>query len=196
MIADKLNVNLHVFTRIRDKDQQQKHHQQLVGLLYEKGNQTYLRYEEELEGIGKVQNTLKIEEQKVKVIRHGAVTMNHVYQLDKTTHGLYHSPLGPLEMETKTRQLQYVPIQEGASVGKFLLSYELRLNGENAEGFTLEIGLKLWKGYEGLGKVFTIKIKIYIKRSKECAAHKIVKESGTIICAGECSDGFPYRGNE
>jgi uncharacterized beta-barrel protein YwiB (DUF1934 family) len=143
MKADKLDVSIDVYTRIQDKDQQQEHRQQLEGQLYEKENQTYLRYEEELEGIGKVQNTLKIEEQQVKVIRHGAITMNHVYQLGKKTLGLYHSPHGPLEMETKTTQLQYVPIQDGASgMGKFLLCYALVLNGEFAGDFTLKIGLK------------------------------------------------------
>lgn len=146
MKADKINVTIDAFTRIQDKDQQQEHHQQLEGQLYEKEDQTYLRYEEELEGLGQVQNTLKIEDQQVKVIRHGAVTMNHVYRLGETTQGLYHSPLGPLGMETKTTQLQYEPILDGTSgAGKFLLGYELRLNEEHAGSFTLEIGFKSGK---------------------------------------------------
>jgi uncharacterized beta-barrel protein YwiB (DUF1934 family) len=145
MNADKRNIKIELCTRIQDQGQKQEHHQQLEGQLYEKETQTYIRYEEDLEGIGKVQNTLKIEGQQAKVIRHGAVSMNHTYQLGETTNGMYHSPHGPLEMETNTTQLQYVPIQgEGSSTstGKFLLSYDLKMNGQPAGGFTLEMYFK------------------------------------------------------
>lgn len=145
MNVDKVNINIVLCTHIQDKDREQEHHQHLEGQLYEKEDQTYIRYEEEPEGVGKIQNTLKIEAQQAKVIRHGAVTMNHTYQLGKTTTGWYHSPQGPLEMETSTTKLQYVPIGEeelSAGKGKFLLSYDLRMNGQAAGSFTLEIRFK------------------------------------------------------
>lgn len=144
MEAKKGKIEIELFTRIQDKDQTQELQQQLEGQIYEKKDQTYIRYEEDLEGIGRVSNTLKIEGQQVKVIRHGAVTMNHVYQLGKTTNGWYHSPHGPLEMETNTKKLEYVPIGEGLSSGKgrFELCYDLRMNGQDAGSFILEMRFK------------------------------------------------------
>jgi uncharacterized beta-barrel protein YwiB (DUF1934 family) len=144
MDVEKVNIEIELFTRIQDKDQNQELHQQLEGQIYEKEHQTYIRYEEDFEGLGKVSNTLKIEGQQVKVIRHGAVTMNHVYQLGKTTTGWYHSPHGPLEMVTNTTRLEYVPMEKGLSnnTGRFKLSYDLRMNGQEAGSFILEMRFK------------------------------------------------------
>lgn len=140
MKADKKEVSLDIYTLIHEAEQKEENHQQLKGQLYEKENLIYLRYEEELEGIGQVQNTLKIEDEQVKVIRSGAVTMNHLYQLGKTTKGVYRSPLGPLEMETRTTQLECIPTEVG--ITQFKLCYELKLNQAFAGCFTLKIRVK------------------------------------------------------
>jgi uncharacterized beta-barrel protein YwiB (DUF1934 family) len=140
MKVDQKEVSLDIYTLIQDAERREEQHQQLKGQLYDKENLMYLRYKEELEGVGQVQNTLKIGEQQVKVIRSGAVKMNHLYQLGKRTEGVYHSPLGPLKMETKTTQLEFSP--QGAGKTQFILSYELVLNEEPVGHFTLKIRLE------------------------------------------------------
>lgn len=140
MKADKKEVSLDIYTLIQEAERKEEHHQQLKAQLYDKENLIYLRYEEDLEGIGMVQNTLKIGDRQVKVIRSGAIKMNHLYQLGKRTQGVYHSPIGPLNMETMTTQLEFNPLEAGKA--QFILSYELILNQEPVGHFTLKIRLE------------------------------------------------------
>ena len=126
--------------------------QELVAQLFRKGRTSYIRYEEELEGIGRVMTTLKVEEQQVTIIRHGVLRMKHVYRLGEETISQYETGEGSLIMKTKTLSLEYTPFEadqllptSGASFsnqGRLHLSYHLTLQDQYVGQFTLEFNLQ------------------------------------------------------
>lgn len=79
---------------------------QAKGKVYQKGELFYLTYTEK-SGEGTVHNILKLAQNRLTVIRHGAVKMNHLFQLGHSTQSHFSTPLGPLAMETYTTALTF-----------------------------------------------------------------------------------------
>lgn len=79
---------------------------QAKGKVYQKGELLYLTYTEKSDE-GTVHNTLKLAENGLTVIRHGAVKMNHLFQLGHSTQSHFYTSLGPLAMETYTTALTF-----------------------------------------------------------------------------------------
>ena len=136
-MENKQEIHLEISSTMKDTHgEEQTTKQSLTGQLIEKGSTIYLRYEEELEETGKVQNTIKIEEHKVTVLRTGSVRMNHTYYMGMTSQGMYHSPFGPMAMETNTLAIQF---HRENNRGSFSLQYDLILNEQEVGQFTLEV---------------------------------------------------------
>ena len=109
---------------------------QTRGYLYQKNQATYLKYEEGTEGFEGVSTTLKIEKDRVILIRHGKITMYQVFQKDLKYQGNYQTVYGTLMLTTMTNQLE---ITMGLNYGIIRIVYDLYLEGEFNGNNTLEI---------------------------------------------------------
>jgi uncharacterized beta-barrel protein YwiB (DUF1934 family) len=135
-----MNVTFDIVTTIKDNGHRYQDEVEQGGQLYYKDGHAFLRYEEEIEGAGVVHNTLKVTGHEVKIIRHGAIRMNHLYSKGKVTKGTYLTPHGAFDMETKTTEVSLSPFEKGK--GEFRLHYFLTLNQETAGEFAIVISIK------------------------------------------------------
>lgn len=103
-----------------------------AGRCVEKANAWYLTYREQLEGIGEVSTTLKLGKSVVTLIRQGNVSTRQQFEKGKSTHSVYHSPYGPLDMETHTSKL--------------------RIQYENDRPILVEIAYQLWMSGQYAGE--------------------------------------------
>jgi uncharacterized beta-barrel protein YwiB (DUF1934 family) len=139
-LNSQISVTLQIISTIRDNEQIMEEEQLVQGRMYNKDGSIYLRYEETLEGAGTVQNTLKISDEQVTIIRQGVVRMNHTYKLDEETRSFYQSPHGRLEMLTNTHHIQFSPLQN--KKGRLLLHYDLELGGSVVGLVNLTVEMK------------------------------------------------------
>ncbi|GGK25170.1 hypothetical protein GCM10010965_17390 [Caldalkalibacillus thermarum] len=150
----KLHIHAQRFEHGQPVDEEIQH---LKGTLYRKGEIYYLKFREQTED-GPIDNTLKIEQDRVTVIRHGAVRMNHEYRLNSTTQGIYHTPYGALNMETHTTAYRFQPLgttlplgSENSTnlnhcredrCGELHWAYHLSLNGNQVGDIRFTVTLK------------------------------------------------------
>lgn len=108
-----------------------------AGKCVEKANAWYLTYREQLEGVGEVGTTLKLGKGSVTLIRQGGVSTRQQFEKGKSTHAVYHSPYGPLDMETHTSKLriQY----ENDMPTSVEIAYQLWMSGQYAGEHQLQI---------------------------------------------------------
>lgn len=129
-----------VFLSIKNLQKQNKQRDlidyQTRGYLYQKNQVTYLKYEEGTEGFEGVSTTLKIEKDRVILIRHGKITMCQVFQKDLKYQGEYQTVYGTLMLTTMTNQLE---ITMGINHGIIKIIYDLYLEGGFNGNNTLEI---------------------------------------------------------
>lgn len=111
-------------------------HYKTRGYLYQKGQATYLQYQEGAEGLEGVQTTLKIEKDRVTLIRHGELSMNQVFKSGTMTEGIYRTPWGQFDMGTETTNIE---MALGFEEGRFRIFYKLYLGGELTSENTLEL---------------------------------------------------------
>ncbi|MDQ0339357.1 uncharacterized beta-barrel protein YwiB (DUF1934 family) [Caldalkalibacillus uzonensis] len=133
-----LNIHVQTFEHGQPVDEQVE---TVPGMLYRKGKVYYLKYIEHSEE-GPINTTLKLEEDRLTVIRHGAASMNHVYRPGTTTRGIYHTPYGPLHMETHTTAYRFKPLATiSEQQGELHWAYYLSLNGNGVSDihFTLTL---------------------------------------------------------
>lgn len=155
MLGSENGVDLHlsIYSVAVQGKEREEGKQELPAQLFHKGNASYIRYVEDLEGIGRVTTTLKVEEKQVTIIRHGALRMNHAYRVGEETISQYITGQGSLEMKTETIRLEYTPFRLTGQVsslgglnsshqGKLHLCYHLSLQGEYVGQFTLELNMQ------------------------------------------------------
>jgi uncharacterized beta-barrel protein YwiB (DUF1934 family) len=92
------------------------------GVLYERPDGWFLRYEEPDAENGTTTATLKFSLDKVKLMRRGAVESDMTFQVGATHQGFYTTPLIRMELETVTTEI-HVEIEEGK--GRLVWSYLL-----------------------------------------------------------------------
>ena len=81
---------------------------QTRGYLYQKGQVTYLQYQEGTEGLEGVQTTLKLEKDRVTLIRHGDIAMHQTFQVGLKDEGKYETAFGNLDIGANTNLLEVV----------------------------------------------------------------------------------------
>jgi uncharacterized beta-barrel protein YwiB (DUF1934 family) len=104
------------------------------GLLFKKGNHSYLKYEE-IQEEQTIKTTVKMGIKEALVLRSGAVNMRLPFLLDTEQIGSYESEYGTLMANTKTRHIEFEKNQQD---GHFIIKYELIISGQSVGDYTLE----------------------------------------------------------
>jgi uncharacterized beta-barrel protein YwiB (DUF1934 family) len=92
------------------------------GILYERSDSWFLRYEEPDADQGAITATIKFTQDQIKLMRRGAVESDMTFEQNVTHSGFYSTPLIRMELETVTTEIQ-VELTEG--IGKLVWSYLL-----------------------------------------------------------------------
>mgnify|MGYP006293520157 CR=1 FL=1 len=92
------------------------------GQLYEKQNAYYLQYEGVSEGLEGIKTTLKIKENKVKLIRRGQVETRQEFIPEEETRFNYQTPYGTLKFSIVVQELT---MEVEPTQGEINLEYEL-----------------------------------------------------------------------
>ncbi len=111
-------------------------HQQTRGYLYPKKQAVFLQYEEDSEGLKGVKTTLKLEKERVTLIRHGKVSMNQTFEKGLKHEGGYQTPYGNIPLITDTTDIE---IAIGQDEGLIRIFYNLYLAEDLSSNNTLEI---------------------------------------------------------
>lgn len=109
---------------------------QTRGYLYHKGQVTYLQYQEGTEGLEGVQTTLKLEKDRVTLIRHGDISMHQTFQTGVKDEGEYRTNFGSLPLSTDTELLEIVV---GFDEGSIRVIYDIYLGDEKSSTNTMEV---------------------------------------------------------
>ncbi|HZG82093.1 MAG TPA: DUF1934 domain-containing protein [Brevibacillus sp.] len=108
-----------------------------TGRYVKKESAWYLTYREQMEGIGEVGTTLRLEEKSVTLVRQGQVSSRQQFEKGKSTHSVYRSPYGPFDMETHTNKLR-IQVQDGMP-RNVEIAYQLWMSGQYAGEHRLQI---------------------------------------------------------
>lgn len=99
---------------------------------------TYLVYKEpEGTGLDNTTTTLKLEKDKVTLIRSGSTNFRQLFLKGETTFGTYKTPYGNFPIEAFSKEVKVDLIKDK---GKVNLHYDLSLAGEKMEDQKLTIG--------------------------------------------------------
>ena len=111
------------------------------GLLNIKDETYYLRYEEEMEGIGPVHHTIKIKGDEALILRKGSVSMRQPLKIGEALEGTYQSPIGMMQTCTKMNQCG-ADWKASKGTGYLTLGYHLDLQGQAVGQFKLTFKLR------------------------------------------------------
>lgn len=131
-----IQILIDVKNLIKQDEEQNIIHYQTRGLLYQKGQATYLQYEEGTEGLEGVQTTLKLEKDRVTLIRHGDMGLRQVFEEGKKDSCEYHTAFGSLSMMTETQGLEHAL---GMDEGRIRITYNVYFAGDLSSNNTLEV---------------------------------------------------------
>ncbi|SHJ79321.1 Uncharacterized beta-barrel protein YwiB, DUF1934 family [Anaerobranca californiensis DSM 14826] len=104
---------------------------EVEGSVTSKGEATYLTYKEpEGTGLDNTTTTLKLEKDKVTLIRNGSTSLKQVFVAGEKTDSLYQTPYGnfPLKVESKDVKVELIKDK-----GKISLHYDLVIGGEKIQ---------------------------------------------------------------
>ncbi len=93
------------------------------GQLYKKGTTYYLKYDGVAEGLEGVNTTLKIKDNRVKLIRRGKVETRQEFIPNEKTNFDYQTPYGMMKFSITVQELN---INIGRAQGEVKLAYELQ----------------------------------------------------------------------
>jgi uncharacterized beta-barrel protein YwiB (DUF1934 family) len=99
------------------------------GVLYERSDSWFLRYEEPDADQGAITATIKFTRDQIKLMRRGAVESDMTFERNRTHSGFYSTPLIQMELETLTTEIQ-VELIEGK--GKLVWSYLLKSQADSS----------------------------------------------------------------
>ncbi len=111
-------------------------HQQTRGYLYPKKQAVFLQYEEDSEGLKGVKTTLKLERERVTLIRHGKVSMNQTFEKGLRHKGEYQTPYGNISLTTDTTDIE---MAIGQDEGLIRIFYDVYMAEDLSSSNTLEI---------------------------------------------------------
>lgn len=108
--------------------------QSVQGDLYQKGDHYYLRYDESDPDLRGTVTTVRLERERIRIVRSGAVRSEQDFVVGKPCPGVYVTPQGRMGLETLTHTLNY-DWNEG--IGTVEWSYDLHVMGEAAGTYQL-----------------------------------------------------------
>lgn len=137
-----MDVKLHIATKVKGASGVVRHEFAGRGTVHQKGDITYVQYEENLDEIGKVRQFIKITKDELIIHRKGAVSMRQQFFTGKETHGVYETSFGriPFVLKTNRWQLQW---DEKKERGTLTVDYEMTL--AESEKQKHELAIKIWK---------------------------------------------------
>ncbi|SES85172.1 DUF1934 domain-containing protein [Anaerobranca gottschalkii] len=110
---------------------------EVEGSVTSKEETTYLTYKEpEGTGLDNTTTTLKLEKDKVTLIRTGSTTLRQVFKAGEITTGVYQTPYGNFALEVDAKEVKVELIKDK---GKITLQYDLIIAGEKIEDQKLNI---------------------------------------------------------
>lgn len=130
-------VNIHTKQVLKQNDEKQKFESTTKGI-WQKRNSEFIRYEELIES-SKVNVTIKIEDNGIKLIRKGDINMNLHFVEGTETTTLYTIPAGRIPLTVKTLSILHFVKDNG---GKLKIHYELFQNEEKMGSYQYEINYK------------------------------------------------------
>lgn len=126
----KKPISVKLVTEIHDNNRQETVSLHGEGQRYEKAGSTFLSFSEIHEDDEqKVNTVVKIDEEKVLIIRSGSVSMRQVFAKGKTTIGNFEYQFGTMQMETTTEHINY-HFRNQTKKGKLDLAYHVKLQGQ------------------------------------------------------------------
>ncbi len=115
----------------------EKLHQSMRGRYFCKGGKHYLRYEDEhAGGQGSVPTTIKLSDDEMVILRHGAVASEQRFVPARETRADYRTPYGVMELVMRTHSLQS---EFGTDKGYVRVAYHLSANGSPIGNYEIEI---------------------------------------------------------
>lgn len=121
-------VKINVKTTI---DEQETFELTVFGRYYQKGNASFLQYEEVLEE-GTVRTIVKMAPEEALILRSGAVKMRLPFRLHLKMRGSYELPFGVFETMTLARSIKHTE-------GSFDILYDFTMQGSPGGTYHLEI---------------------------------------------------------
>lgn len=133
-------ITLKFVTEIHDGPRKETIAFETNGLYYEKGQTTYVTFQEPNEQ-GEVRTILKIKQEEVSITRQGVVSMRQSHKKGQLTNGTYVSQLGSFLLQTKTDNVQFEWSEKNRK-GQLFLTYALQLEESNAGRYAITITFK------------------------------------------------------
>ncbi|MET3684182.1 uncharacterized beta-barrel protein YwiB (DUF1934 family) [Alkalibacillus flavidus] len=139
MTNKALTVDITIDTDIKDPNgENESIRREEKGSYVQRGGLHLLKYDEEMEDVGTVKNTVIITDDKITLKREGVVKMHQVFRIGQRTETVYRHPYGHFRMETNTNRMEYMKGTENRS-GKIRLEYEVALNDDEPREHVLQI---------------------------------------------------------
>lgn len=137
-------VTIHMHTSIQDQGRREESKLSAQGLIFFKGDSTYIRFDEPPSEDSPKQltkQTLHFQKDRTTVIRNGTVNMNQQFIIGKETAGMLRSPYGQMAMRTTTKELSFVWDEEKRE-GRARLGYTLLLQEEYAGEYLIDVTIE------------------------------------------------------
>lgn len=93
-----------------------------------KRNIEVIKYTEQRDDIGNVENFITIHPDRVTIKRTGSITMSQKFELDKKSASIYRHPYGTFHLEIETEKLRCRPLQIN-KIGEIIIEYTAVING-------------------------------------------------------------------
>jgi uncharacterized beta-barrel protein YwiB (DUF1934 family) len=135
-----LPIQIRFVTEIREGTRKETIAFDTNGLYYEKGQSTYVTFQEPNEQ-GEVNTVIKIQGEDVLIMRSGTVSMRQTHKKGQWTNGTYTSDLGTFTLETKTDNVLF-EWSDKKRKGQLFITYVLLLSGNDAGRYTITINFK------------------------------------------------------
>lgn len=111
------------------------------GFFHIKDGKFYVQYDEtELTGMEGTKTMIKIEPQRVAIMRSGSTTAQLTFTPGDSNAALYNTMYGPIDISTKTRSLECALDENGGSVD---IKYDVEIDRTFASLNTLKIVVKI-----------------------------------------------------
>ena len=121
-------VKVHLKTIIDHGDEAETYELTLFGEYYQKEHSAFFKYEELLQE-GSIQTVVKVKDREALILRSGAIKMRLAFSLEDEKAGSYEGEHGTLLLTTKTKSLENIMIGSERLQGKFILKYDLKMQG-------------------------------------------------------------------
>lgn len=95
--------------------------QDVQAQMYQKEDSIYYRYPEQEEQMGKTTALLKVQEDQIKMNRHGDVEAEQTFEVGKELPGFFHFPQGRMKLRIQTQSIEQ-QLEQG--IGTIKWSYD------------------------------------------------------------------------